>query len=77
MRIFIVAMVLLAAIAGQAAEKPNVLIVMTDDQGLGDFSFTGQSGAQDAELRRLRPAVGAADRFSRLPDVQPDARATC
>jgi arylsulfatase len=24
-----------------AAEKPNVLIVMTDDQGLGDFSYTG------------------------------------
>lgn len=27
--------------AASAAEKPNVLIVMTDDQGLGDFSFTG------------------------------------
>jgi arylsulfatase len=24
-----------------AADRPNVLIVMTDDQGLGDFSFTG------------------------------------
>lgn len=24
-----------------AAEKPNVLVVMTDDQGLGDFGFTG------------------------------------
>src|SRR5579863_8201787 len=24
-----------------AAPKPNILIVMTDDQGLGDFSFTG------------------------------------
>jgi len=24
-----------------AASKPNVLIVMTDDQGLGDFSYTG------------------------------------
>jgi arylsulfatase len=26
---------------GLAAERPNVLIVMTDDQGLGDFSYTG------------------------------------
>lgn len=25
----------------EAAKGPNVLIVMTDDQGLGDFSFTG------------------------------------
>jgi len=41
MRNFVVAMVLLAAIAGQAAEKPNVLIVMTDDQGYGDFSYMG------------------------------------
>jgi arylsulfatase A-like enzyme len=27
--------------AAEAAKKPNVLIVMTDDQGLGDFSYTG------------------------------------
>ena len=29
------------ALAADALQKPNVLIVMTDDQGLGDFSFTG------------------------------------
>ena len=27
--------------AATEVRKPNVLIVMTDDQGLGDFSFTG------------------------------------
>lgn len=27
--------------AAEPAGKPNVLIVMTDDQGLGDFSYTG------------------------------------
>jgi arylsulfatase len=27
--------------AADAPTRPNVLIVMTDDQGLGDFSFTG------------------------------------
>jgi arylsulfatase A-like enzyme len=32
-----------ASVAGAAepAKRPNVVIVMTDDQGLGDFSFTG------------------------------------
>lgn len=38
------AMVLLtsaAAMAAEPAKRPNVLIVMTDDQGLGDFSFMG------------------------------------
>ena len=28
-------------LAASAAGKPNVLIVMTDDQGLGDFSSSG------------------------------------
>ena len=38
----LVALVTTAPPAASAAEKkPNVLIVMTDDQGLGDFSFTG------------------------------------
>ncbi|MBA4065977.1 MAG: N-acetylgalactosamine-4-sulfatase [Isosphaera sp.] len=30
-----------AAGAADPVKRPNVLIVMTDDQGLGDFSFTG------------------------------------
>jgi arylsulfatase len=30
-----------AAGAADEPQRPNVLIVMTDDQGLGDFSFTG------------------------------------
>lgn len=30
-----------SAFADAPAKKPNVIIVMTDDQGLGDFSFTG------------------------------------
>src|SRR5262245_38071421 len=34
-------LVALLALPAAAHAKPNVLIVMTDDQGLGDFSFTG------------------------------------
>jgi arylsulfatase A-like enzyme len=29
------------AVPARAGDRPNVVIVMTDDQGLGDFSFTG------------------------------------
>ncbi len=29
------------ALAAESAKKPNIIIVMTDDQGLGDFSYTG------------------------------------
>lgn len=32
---------LASTVVAKANERPNVLIVMTDDQGLGDFSFTG------------------------------------
>ena len=30
-----------AVLAGEPVKRPNVIIVMTDDQGLGDFSYTG------------------------------------
>jgi arylsulfatase len=43
---WLLSLVIAAAVVGHApaadtSKKPNVLIVMTDDQGLGDFSFTG------------------------------------
>jgi len=48
--------------AGLAAERPNVLIVMTDDQGLGDFSFTGNPLLQTPHMDALaREAVRLAD----------------
>ncbi len=53
MRIFVVFVVLLAAVASQAAEKPNVLIVMTDDQGLGDFSYMGNPVLKTPNLDSL------------------------
>ena len=31
----------IVAAAGQAAERPNVIVIMTDDQGYGDFSCHG------------------------------------
>ena len=37
---FAVAMVFTAS-ASADPKRPNVIIVMTDDQGLGDFSYTG------------------------------------
>lgn len=42
-RLVLVVVAACAACCAQvwAAQRPNVLIVMTDDQGLGDFSFTG------------------------------------
>src|SRR3954469_2284189 len=41
MRSLFAAVALLSSAAAAHAGKPNVLVVLTDDQGLGDFSFTG------------------------------------
>ncbi len=37
----LVGLVLTAPLVAAEAKRPNVLVIMTDDQGLGDFSFTG------------------------------------
>src|SRR5688500_14368706 len=45
---------LLASMAHAAASKrPHVLIVMTDDQGLGDFSYAGSPVLKTPQLDAL------------------------
>jgi arylsulfatase A-like enzyme len=45
-----------------AAERPNVLIVLTDDQGLGDFSYTGNPVVKTPHLDKFaREAVRFTD----------------
>jgi hypothetical protein len=39
--------------AGARADKPNVLIVITDDQGMGDFSYTGNPVLKTPGLDRF------------------------
>ena len=74
---FLSCVAILAATPAFAAEpaKPNVLIVMTDDQGLGDFSFTGNPVLKTPNLDAFARESVRLHRLSRLPDVQPDARA--
>src|SRR5438105_9350524 len=57
----------LAALVGwlapaAAQPRPNVLVVLTDDQGLGDFSFTGNPVLKTPNMDRLaREAVRFTD----------------
>ena len=54
--------ILIAILAGitvqssnsRAAERPNVVIVITDDQGYGDVAFTGNPAVQTPTLDMLR-----------------------
>jgi len=42
------------ALAKDAAEKPNVVIVITDDQGYGDLGFTGNLAIKTPNIDKLR-----------------------
>src|ERR1043165_9803517 len=62
MRPLLAAVALLASAAVAQAGKPNVLVVLTDDQGLGDFSFTGNPVLKTPNMDRLaREAVRFTD----------------
>ena len=38
---------------GEAAEKPNVIVIMADDLGFGDVSYNGASGVKTPHIDRL------------------------
>ena len=43
----------LAGISGQMPEHPNVILIITDDQGYGDFGFTGNPHVKTPVLDNL------------------------
>ncbi len=52
--IALLAVATLQAAFSQAADQPNVIIVITDDQGYGDFGFTGNPTIQTPHIDQLR-----------------------
>lgn len=50
-----------ASAVGAAPKRPNVILVMTDDQGYGDFSFTGNPRLKTPTLDKL---AGESIRFT-------------
>ena len=59
----------------QAAARPNVIVVLSDDQGYGDFSCHGNPVLKTPNLDRLHDQGVRLDRFSRGADVHAHARA--
>jgi arylsulfatase A-like enzyme len=49
----IVILFLLIPLAGLFAKRPNVIVVMTDDQGYGEFSFNGNPLAETPHIDKL------------------------
>ena len=58
------------AAAGDAAQ-PNIVLVMTDDQGYGDFGFTGNPVLQTPHLDALAAQSATVERFYVSPVCTP------
>ena len=64
----LLAMALLAlAAALAAAERPNVVIILTEDQGYGDLTSSGNPYLRTPQLDRLRAASTGFSRFIAAP----------
>ena len=57
--------------AGGNAERPNIVLVMTDDQGYGDFGFTGNPVIQTPHLDALAAQSAQVERFYVSPVCTP------
>lgn len=53
------------------AERPNIVLVMTDDQGYGDFGFTGNPVIQTPHLDALAAQSAQVERFYVSPVCTP------
>jgi len=61
----------LTATSAFAAEKPNVIIVITDDQGYGDLSFTGNKILKTPNIDTLRTQSTLLNNFHVDPTCAP------
>ncbi len=55
----------------EEAERPNIVLVMTDDQGYGDFGFTGNPVLQTPHLDALAAQSAQVERFYVSPVCTP------
>ncbi len=62
--------VLISAVA-PAADRPNVLVILTDDQGWGDLSLHGNRNLSTPNIDRLAADGAAFDRFFVCPVCSP------
>jgi len=59
------------ATAGKKARKPNILIILTDDQGWGDLSFNGNKSLRTPNIDAIGRKGAVLDRFYVQPVCSP------
>ena len=62
---------LMSAACAVAEDKPNVVIVITDDQGYGDLSFTGNPVIKTPNIDKLRTQGTLLNNFHVDPTCAP------
>ena len=63
MKKFTFALCMLWACSVHAAKRPNVIVIMSDDQGVGDYGFMGNSIIRTPELDAMSKRSGLLSRF--------------
>ena len=56
--LILISMALCSCVQSRAQEKPNVIIIMTDDQGWGDLGVTGNSNLSTPSIDKLAGGGG-------------------
>ncbi|MFO0939257.1 MAG: arylsulfatase [Pirellulales bacterium] len=67
----VAAYVLILTGSGKSAERPNVVVILTDDQGWGDLSFHGNTNLSTPNIDSLAKAGARFDRFYVCPLCSP------
>ena len=62
-----------AGVRAEEVKRPNVVFLVTDDQGYGDLACHGNTDHQDAEPRQALDAERSLDQFPRRSDLFADA----
>ena len=59
------------SVAGQSSRSPNILVILTDDQGWGDLSLNGNTNLQTPNIDSLAADGASFDRFFVCPVCSP------
>lgn len=64
-------LIILSKVYGQTTTQPNVIIILTDDQGWGDFSYTGNNYLSTPHFDKMVNESAVLDRFYVSPVCAP------
>ena len=62
--------------ASSGATRPNVVVILSDDQGWGDLSLNGNSNLRTPNIDSLARDGARIDRFSSVPSVRRRGRSS-